>query len=442
MAMWLKLWISSLIGLMAFGSAPTVRLVQAQPEETSPGRFVRLWWFEPGLDHGNPMPDPRFRVNALEVVLDPRFAYRKEVRSSGMMQIRMEEDLLRIEGAELYLELWGGHPGTVRKRVTLNGRTTYEIPEVGSAAGHCTHQYPTFRLKRTDLVSGYNALQFACDQGASFWGHFIVDNACLRTLLPRSHPDLQASGLRDFDATVAARPDPHAEAIELHLQATPEALSRIARVDYYGFYEGYDENGNTLARDWHGMSKHRRPYGHLGSAETPPFAIDWDTSMLPGQQDMAVRAAVTFKDAPLLIYETGARTGLAIPAGRSAAVKVLPTTEKPTPFWSRAGRQRVAAIVVDADPARIERAELHTVVWDGGRGNVREYFTFNGRAFEVAGNGHHDVIYTHLEVPPGLIRRGRNEIVLRADTDHHGIEILEPGPALVIRYRTEGSSRE
>jgi len=437
-----EIWISFLIGLMGFLARVEAQPIHDSSQESAQGRFVRLWWFEPGLEHGNPMPDPRFRVNAPEVVLDPRFAYRKEVRSSGMMHIRMEEDLLRIDGAELYLELWGGHPGTAGKRVTLNGRTTYEIPEVGTAAGQCTHQYPIFRLKRTDLVSGYNALQFACDRGSSFWGHFIVDNACLRALLPRSHPDLAASGLQDFDAAVVVRPRPDAEVFEVSLQATPEALSRIARVDYFGFFEGYDENGNTLARDWHGMSKQRRPYGHLGSAEAPPFAIPWDTSMLPDQQDMAVRATVTFKDAPQLIYETAARTGLATRRARAAAVKLLPTGEKPVPFWSRAGRKRVAAILVDVDPARIERAELHTVVWDGGRGNVREYFTFNGHALEVAGNGRHDVIYTRLPVPTGLIRQGRNEIVLLSDTDHHGIEILEPGPALVIRYRTEDPSRE
>ena len=286
-------------------------------------------------------------------------------------------------------------------------------------------------------LSHHRGSVHACERGSSFWGHFIVDNACLRALLPRSHPDLAAAGLQNFDAAVAVRPGPDAEVFQLSLQASPEALSRVARVDYYGFYEGYDENGNTLARDWHGMSKDRRPYGHLGSAETPPFRIQWDTSMLPSQQDMAVRAAITFKDAPQLIYETAARTGVATLPRRAAAVKLLPSSEKPTPFWSRAGRKRVAALVVDVDPARIERAELHTVVWDGGRGNVREYFTLNGRAFEVAGKGRHDVIYTRLDVPPALIRQGRNEIILLSDTDHHGIEILEPGPALVIRYRNE-----
>jgi hypothetical protein len=69
-----------------------------------------------------------------------------------MMQIPMEEDLFLLEGAELYCELWGGHAGTKNKRVTVNGRTTYAIPETGTADGYQTHQYATIPLKLTDLV--------------------------------------------------------------------------------------------------------------------------------------------------------------------------------------------------------------------------------------------------------------------------------------------------
>ncbi len=414
---------------MAFGQPPA----PAEGEFTR-GRFLRLWWFEAGIEHGNPMPNPRFRVNAPEVVLHPSFAYRSEVRASGMMQLRIQEDLRLIEGAELYLELWGGHPGTANKRFTVNGRSTYKIPEVGTEQGHCTHQYPRIKLKRTDLVSGYNAIQFACDQGKSFWGHFIVDNACLRIELPRSHPDLAKAGLTDFDPRVDVFPGPGPETFTISLQADASEVAKIARVDYWGFYEGYDENGDGVFRDWHGFTKNRLPTGHLGSAFEPPFRLHWDLAMLPAQRDMAVRATITLKDRPNLTYETAAVTKLVHQVG-GAQVRMYGVSDKPVPFWSRAGKARTAKLELDLDPSRIERAELHTVVWDGGRGSVADYFTLNGRAFPVAAEGKHDVIYTVLPVPPDLLRRGRNEIRLLSDTEHHGIEILEPGPTLVVRYR-------
>ncbi|MGB9605272.1 MAG: hypothetical protein ACP5U2_14390 [Bryobacteraceae bacterium] len=154
--------------------------------------------------------------------------------------------------------------------------------------------------------------------------------------------------------------------------------------------------------------------------------------MLPAQRDMAVRALVFFKDLLHLVYETPATGGLATFAQRKAVGRVLAARDRPAPFWSRAGRRRVATIAVEINPGRIEQAELHTAVWDGGRGTVAEYFTLNGHPMEVAGASHHDVIYTRLPVSPAFLRQGSNQIVLLSDTDGHGIEILEPGPALVI----------
>jgi hypothetical protein len=46
-------------------------------------------------------------------------------------------------GAELHLELWGGHPGSANKRVPLNGRSTYALPRVGTEDEHCTCSYPS-----------------------------------------------------------------------------------------------------------------------------------------------------------------------------------------------------------------------------------------------------------------------------------------------------------
>jgi hypothetical protein len=94
-----------------------------------PGRFVRQWWFEHGVEHGNPGENRRFRVNSPEVVLHPVFGSRVEARSSGMLQIRMEEDHRLLDGAELYTESRGGHPGTANKRVSINTRWFHSNPD-------------------------------------------------------------------------------------------------------------------------------------------------------------------------------------------------------------------------------------------------------------------------------------------------------------------------
>src|SRR5262249_43083965 len=146
----------------------------------------------------------RLRVNPPEVVLHPNFGKRIEARENGLMLIPAEEDLFSITGAELYLEMWGGHPGTAGKRVTGDGRMPYWVPRRGTEEGHCTYTYPVIPLRKGDLVNGWNAFQLALDQGTTFWGHALVDNAHLRVALTNGHPDLVELGLANWTAAVRA----------------------------------------------------------------------------------------------------------------------------------------------------------------------------------------------------------------------------------------------
>ena len=174
----------------------SISVFAQQPE----GQFWRTYWYQRGAEFGNPGFDTRFQVNSPETVLHPEYGQQIEARENGMMLIPINEDLRLINRTELYLEMWGGNPGTANKRLIINGRSTYPIQEVGTFNKNYTHQYPTLYVQPTDLVNGYNALQFACDRGQSLWGNFIVANAGLRVELRRNHPDLQKAGLMGFNA--------------------------------------------------------------------------------------------------------------------------------------------------------------------------------------------------------------------------------------------------
>ena len=402
--------------------------------QTPEGQFFRTYWYQSGLEHGNPKFDTRFHVNSPEVVLHSQYGQRIEARENGMMLIPITEDLRHIYRAELYLELWGGNPGTANKRVTVNGRSTYSIQDVGTYNRHGTHQYPTLYLQPTDLVNGYNALQFACDRGSSLWGHFIVDNAALRVELKRDHPDLQKAGLRGFNALIKAEAVPGTqEAIRLKLSSSDDLM--VSSVDYQGFYFGYDENGDTMTYGWHGMTKNKEPLAMIGTAKQYPFSTDWDTSMLQEQQEMAVRAIVHFKDHPEFTYVTPVIGGLYATKPKGTRVTLYSSRDVPVPFWSRNNEKKTCTIEVDIDPARIERAELNVVLWDGGAGNVKDYFTLNGTPLAVAGSSKDDVLYRQLAIDPKILKRGTNRIEVLSDTEHHGIEVLLPGPALMIRSK-------
>jgi hypothetical protein len=386
----------------------------------SVGRFWRTHWYERERREGY---DKRLRANSPDVMLHPQYGPRTEARESGMFPIEANEDLFQIDQAELYCELWSGHPGTVNKRVSINGRSTYVLPEVGTKAGHCTYVYPRIPLKITDLVRGVNAFQWAVDN-ETFWGNLLLDNAALRVQLKADHTELVALGLETFTAQVVATPRTDGgEGFALALESShPE---RVASVDFQGFYFGFDENGDTLGRDWHGFTKHRKP-----SAWLPAL---WDTAMLPAQAGVAVRASVRFHDRPELEYVTGEAEGLVISHPRGTVVELVHAYDLPRSFWSRAGNRKTCRLWLE-HPETIERAELHVVTWTGGSGTVKDYFTLNAIPYAVAEGSKHEPEYSVLPVDPATLQE-TNEVALLSDTEHHGIEILLPGPALMVRRR-------
>lgn len=398
--------------------------------------FWLEYWFVRTLEQGNPPVSARFRVNDTFAAFRRGSKDRKEVRSNGMMQIPVGVDVTSVRGAELYLEMWGGHAGTANKRVTINGHSTYAIRENGSAARQSTHEYPSIPLRITDLIRGHNVLQFACDLGTATWGHYIVDEACLRFDLPEKHAALAAAGLAGFAAKIESAAGD--ETITLSLAgsgANAAQLADIASVEYYACYEGYDECGAGPGRQWHGFTKGRAPVGHVGTATRPPYAVKWDVSMIPAQRDVSVRALVRFKSAPALVYRPPVRDGLEIAARPDVEVGVFTIADLPQRFGSRANRVKAAVLGLPFGPAKIERAELHAVAWTGGPGEVKEYFKLNGRHFPIADGHDHHTHYTILPVEPALLRKGDNVMEVWSDTADHGIELLTPGPGLVVRYR-------
>ncbi|MBN2271826.1 MAG: hypothetical protein JXN61_14510 [Sedimentisphaerales bacterium] len=376
------------------------------------------------------------RVNDQDVSLDETFGNRPEAKANGLMLVPIDEDLFLLERAELRLDMWGGHPGTTNKRFLLNGKEVYEIPEVGTETGNCTYSYPVINLKVGHLVSGANAFQFTCDRGSSFWGHFIIDSAAVRCFLKPDHPDLLKTGLDKFKADVVLGNAGNVlnETITVSISCPEIFKKSIISVDYFGQFLGFDDTGSGAENDWHGFTHKGRWQNHIGSASEAPFTVEWDTSMIPSQpKPMAIRAVVHFRDG--FHYVTKDLEGLTFPAGRDE-IAMHRCSIMPAPFWSRASRRNKAQFDLPADISSLTRAKLMIKVWDGGEGNIKEPFKINGHPYSVtSGRAIHDVVFTIAEVNPDHLKPGNNEITLLSDTEHHGIEVLLPGPVIIARYK-------
>lgn len=398
------------------------------------GVFFREHWAEFDAAVSN-SSGRMLRVNDAELSLHPEYGRRSEARANGLTLIDVPEDLFALQGVDLYLEVWGGHPKTANKRFLVNGKQPYAIADDGCEAGHCAYTYPLVRLEVAELVTGRNAVQFACDRGETFWGHFIVDEAAIRCYLKPDHPDLAARGLQEFSAGVLLRSGDKVLGDEVAVTlAYPKRFEdQIESVEYFGRYHGFDDDGDGQTDDWHGYTHDRKYAGHIGRATSAPFAVLWDTRMVPDQdRPMALRALVRLKGG--LCYWTPIVDGLAFAEGRPH-VRMYTCRDMPVPFWSRASQICRATIELPDDLSQIESARLIVKIWDGGEGTVAEPFKINGHPYAItSGRANHDVVHTDVEVNPAHLKPGANTLTLFSDTDHHGIEVLLPGPCLVVRY--------
>lgn len=366
-----------------------------------------------------------WRVNDLEISLHPQWGKRWETQANGLMLINIDEpDLTALRDIHLYMELWGGHPHTGKKQVTLNGKGTYTLPDSGTEAGHCIYTYPHIPLTLHHLVSGMNALQFSCQRGESFWGHYIVDNAAFQCHYQPEHPALKDWG--DFAPRIIV--DPQENCLSLSLEGIAPHLSEIARVTYLGRYFDFDDRGSLQHIDWHGFTLGRQWQNHIGTAHETPFDLVWDTQMIPDQpQPMTLCAIIDFQNG--LKYKTFLEN-VSLPVRDYHVYLFQP--DVPAPFWSRDNQLREATLQLDTK--NIIAAELLIKIWDGGEGMITDPFKINHYPYPItSGKAIHDVVFTRTTVALDHLRYGENCFELLSDTEHHGIEVLLPGPCIKVK---------
>ena len=157
------------------------------------------------------------------------------------------DDLKAAVRAEALIDRWGGHAGTMGKRIRFNGAAWLAVPELTTTpAGHGLECYmsqdnPVIEIPLGHLRQGDNTLegisggQTCYDFGFGQWGWYGM---ILRVYYPSSKPHpagrivAPASG-----ATLGENP-------VITVRASGPAA--ITRVDVLAHYEGYDENGDGV----------------------------------------------------------------------------------------------------------------------------------------------------------------------------------------------------
>lgn len=351
------------------------------------------------------------------------------------------DDLDGATRAEVEINRWGGHAGTRNKRMRFNGNDWLRLPELTTTpAGNDPECYLSvdnfiMPVPLSHLHEGSNTFEGTAGNqekchiiGETGWGQWGWYGVILRVYYDSSkpHPEGHIAAPAN-NGTLGENP-------KISIEAQSDI--GIARVDVLAHYEGYDENGDGIYHDWH-YNYHYTSIGqHAGTATRDPFEVTWDTQWVPDQPAGSIQLIARIRDHNGTWFVTDLVGGLTL-ARKGASVKLYTAdpAQIPTRFNVRAGQKKsVRWTIPPADNLSTAReAAVHLRTWDGHG----ETFKVNDWIGDIGGVPH-DFLYSVRLVPPSVLRQGDNIVEFHSETEHHGPEILWPGPALTVRYSTAG----
>ena len=337
--------------------------------------------------------------------------------------------------AEMSIEYWGGHIGTSEQKFMINGNDWIYLPQPENTPTNplCYHRTllgnSSVPVPLEHLKDGTNEIQFTCGPQICYnfnFGFYWIYSFTLRLYYDTSisHPDGKITLPGD---EIVFNDFP-----EISLELTEEQ-NVVKKVEYIGFYEDFDWEGNGLFLQWHYQTRNGKLFKHIGSSSKKPYAVTWNTKWLPDQENPIKIAAIITNDAGLSYMTPG--IGKISFDRKERSVKMYKSNDIPEAFAVRIGRQKMCTIDIDDDIEDAKSACLLLSTWSGkcDDGSIHEIM-INGKRISDNFGRFHDVSFDYLSVPVDWINRGVNEITIHSLFDGHALEVNWPGPVLLIEF--------
>lgn len=343
------------------------------------------------------------------------------------------EDAIKFEFGASY---WGGHIGTSNQRFRVNNSPKYDLPHPETPGSH--YCYPrnvmgrnAVELALEHLRQGRNIITIYCGPQICYsfnWPHYIVYSAFLRVYF---QPDRMKR-----KPVLELAEDSDKLKYNPVFRVRSKAKDDIASVDFIGKYLDYDRSGDGRFYKWHYQILNGE---WLNTQNHPPFhytkfECQWNNNWIPLEEKPVEFAAVISYNDGLKYMTESLRT---LKFKLSYKVKMYISDDIPEAFDVRDGQKEECTIdIPDLNDA--ESAMLNIASWSGA--------TSTGVVHEVSINGvqladnfgvFHDFSYDMLPVPISLLREGNNIISFYSEYEGHALEVLWPGPALMVKYRTD-----
>jgi hypothetical protein len=344
------------------------------------------------------------------------------------------DDYSGVERVEIVIDVWGGHVGTTGKKIRFNGNSWISIPEINTTptSGQCYTQQVTYVLNVpiTDLFDGTNSIQGTSGGQTCYnfnWGQWGWYGAKIRVYYSTS------KGETTGQITSHTSGSSFSDNPTIQMSAT----GPVDQVDFLAKYDDYDVDGDGYYNEWV-EDYQRRSWNdpieinsHIGSITTSPYSIVWNTEWVPDQSDGAVSLIARIRNDQGYWYVTDVVSNLTL--SRSGySVQLFKPQNVPERFWVRNGQINSSIVNI---PTLLEatEAKVHIRTWNGNEKNASFYTRVNSTDLTAYGKDHF-FSYDIVDIPINSLSTGNNTITFQSSTADHGIEVLWPGPAIMVKY--------
>ena len=336
--------------------------------------------------------------------------------------------------AEVVIEKILCHDSTRGLAIEVNGNSWIPIPEAQAIPypqwDYQHHIYPVVPVPLSFLRSGTgNQFRLRVSPESSWnWPEHQIYGVHFRIYYDaasKPHPTGTITSLQSGAEL--------GQLVPLEVEAATSTGS-IQQVDYLGYYEDVNYEGDGLYTQWHYHFFHGQITHHLGTAQEAPYRATWDTSWVPDQeQPMAIAARII--DNSGMIYMTEAVDGLSLDRP-GFSVELCKPYDIPKKWVTRAGEKQ-EKFVVTGDLSKAFAAQIVWTSWSPGYMNG--VFINGTQVFDKEGPLSHYYFHRVPVSDLSVFVQGVNTLTtgktpLVNGEMVHGMEVQWPGIMVLIQY--------
>ena len=375
------------------------------------------------------------------------------------------DDFAQATKIEIFIDIWRGHDEfSVRFEINGNG-------EHASTVGADWSRTPLVKeIAKDEFVAGTNTIQVWKGTNAyhihdiGFRLYYDTPNQ----LAGEAAPSAELLTVQAANGTFPARGtnDTQLDIDNDTITLTAGNVSEDAEfIEFYAFYEGYDEDADGVSRDWHnrtrnnchdGGSKSKCPQAstaelamsfhgtidHVGTVRVTnadTYAISWDVTQIPAQRDVRFKIRVLDADHNARDAAGGVSSTFTLKRTKAVAAFVIPDFVDAVLHGAGTKPDLVTRFIdLPPDVDTYDEAYMIGSYWKNPYIALNENDDF--RAFT---NGEDDWTLSVREISLSHLQAGRNKIeYIHKETQGNWGEFIEkPGPMIVLK-RTQSTGED